>query len=95
MIQAASGLAMLQAEVGDRPAYVANVICDKIVAMTAASAVSMALFYRERTGIGQNLQVPMFETMVNFLLPEHWMGMTFEPPLGPVSYTHLTLPTKA
>ncbi|MBH64346.1 MAG: CoA transferase [Alphaproteobacteria bacterium] len=86
MIQAASGLAMLQAEVGDRPAYVANVICDKIVAMTAASAVSMALFHRERNGFGQNLQVPMFETMVNFLLPEHWMGMTFEPPLGPPGY---------
>ncbi len=86
MIQAASGLAMLQAEVSDRPAYVANVICDKIVAMTAASAVSMALFHRERNGVGQNLQVPMFETMVNFLLPEHWMGMTFEPPLGPPGY---------
>lgn len=94
MIQAASGLAMLQAEVGDRPAYVANVICDKIVAMTAASAVSMALFYRERTGIGQNLQVPMFETMVNFLLPEHWMGMTFEPPLGPSGYGRVLSPSR-
>ncbi len=94
MIQAASGLAMLQAEVGDRPAYVANVICDKIVAMTAASAVSMALFYRERTGIGQNRQVPMFETMVNFLLPEHWMGMTFEPPLGPSGYGRVLSPSR-
>ena len=86
MIQAASGLAMLQAEVGDRPAYVANVICDKIVAMSAANAVAMALFHRERTGRGQRVEVPMFETMVNFLLPEHWMGMTFEPPLGPAGY---------
>ncbi len=86
MIQAASGLAMLQAEVGDRPAYVANVICDKIVALSAANAVTMALFHRERTGRGQRVEVPMFETMVNFLLPEHWMGMTFEPPLGPAGY---------
>ena len=86
MIQAASGVAMLQAEVGDRPAYVANVMCDKIVAMSAAGAVAMALFHRERTGRGQRVEVPMFETMVGFLLPEHWMGMTFEPPLGPAGY---------
>ena len=86
MIQAASGLAMLQAEIGDRPAYVANAMCDKIVGLAAAGAVSMALFHREKTGVGQNIEVPMFETMVNFLLPEHWMGMTFEPPLGPAGY---------
>ncbi len=86
MIQAASGLAMLQAGPAGRPAYVANVICDKIVALSAAGAVAMALFHRERTGRGQRIEVPMFETMVGFLLPEHWMGMTFEPPLGPPGY---------
>jgi crotonobetainyl-CoA:carnitine CoA-transferase CaiB-like acyl-CoA transferase len=86
MIQAASGLAMLQGAIGDQPAYVANAVCDKIVGMAAASAVSMALYHREKTGVGQNIEVPMFETMVNFLLPEHWMGMTFEPPLGHAGY---------
>ena len=86
MIQAASGLAMLQGAIGDQPAYVANAVCDKIVGMAAASAVSMALYHREKTGVGQNIEVPMFETMVNFLLPEHWMGMTFEPPLGKAGY---------
>ena len=86
MIQAASGLAMLQGAIGDQPAYVANAVCDKIVGMAAAGAVSMALFHREKTGVGQSIEVPMFETMVNFLLPEHWMGMTFEPPLGKAGY---------
>jgi crotonobetainyl-CoA:carnitine CoA-transferase CaiB-like acyl-CoA transferase len=86
MIQAASGLAMLQGAIGEQPAYVANAVCDKIVGMAAASAVSMALFHREKTDVGQNIEVPMFETMVNFLLPEHWMGMTFEPPLGKAGY---------
>ena len=86
MIQAASGLAMLQGAIGEQPSYVANAVCDKIVGMAAASAVSMALFHREKTGVGQNIEVPMFETMVNFLLPEHWMGMTFEPPLGKAGY---------
>lgn len=86
MIQAASGLAMLQGAIGEHPAYVANAVCDKIVGMAAASAVSMALYRREKTGEGQNIEVPMFETMVNFLLPEHWMGMTFEPPLGKAGY---------
>jgi crotonobetainyl-CoA:carnitine CoA-transferase CaiB-like acyl-CoA transferase len=89
MIQAASGVAMLQAAVSDRPTYVANAMCDKIVGMAVVNAVTMALFHRVRTGTGQAIEVPMFETMVAFLTPEHMMGATFEPPLGPPGYARV------
>jgi crotonobetainyl-CoA:carnitine CoA-transferase CaiB-like acyl-CoA transferase len=42
----------------------------------------MALLHRERSGEGQQVDVPMLECMTAFNLLEHAAGMLFEPPLG-------------
>jgi crotonobetainyl-CoA:carnitine CoA-transferase CaiB-like acyl-CoA transferase len=41
-----------------------------------------ALFNRARGGGGQAIEVPMFETTVEFALIEHMMGFAFDPPLA-------------
>jgi crotonobetainyl-CoA:carnitine CoA-transferase CaiB-like acyl-CoA transferase len=51
--------------------------------------VLAALFRRERTGEGQEVEVPMFETMVSFAMAEHLWSMTFDPPMGPPGYVRL------
>ena len=41
-----------------------------------------ALFHRERTGEGQFVEVPMFESVTSFMMVEHLAGATFEPTAG-------------
>jgi len=88
-IQAVSGIAMLNEMVLGEPRYLPTVVCDKTTAMQVVSAVAAALYARERTGEGQEIEVPMFETMVYFTMAEHLWGMTFEPPIGGPGYTRL------
>ncbi len=86
IIQAGSGMAALQGKLADAPQYVAMAIADKTVALYVVYAIAMALFHRERTGAGQAVEVPMFESMVSFAMVEHLFGHTFEPPLGGTGY---------
>jgi len=88
-IQSISGIAMLNKMVLGEPRYLPTVVADKTTAITAVYAVLAALFHRERTGEGQEVEVPMFETMVSFVMAEHLWGMTFEPPMGPPGYVRL------
>ncbi len=89
-IQAASGVAWLQGDAGaSAPQYVKTVMADKVVALYVANAISSALFARERSGLGQAVEVPMFECMVSFLAVEHLAGKTFVPPEGGTGYSRL------
>jgi crotonobetainyl-CoA:carnitine CoA-transferase CaiB-like acyl-CoA transferase len=92
VIQGESGLAALNGGVGGEPRYVPMAVCDKICGYVLASAVSMALFHRERTGEGQEIHVPMLETMVAFNLVDHlWHGVLAEPEKG-LGYPRMLTP---
>jgi crotonobetainyl-CoA:carnitine CoA-transferase CaiB-like acyl-CoA transferase len=84
IIQAMCGLASLQGwDDEDGPHYVNTIFADKTVGYAIASAVGMALYERERSGLGQAIEVPMFETMVSFTMIEHMAGETYcHPPKG-------------
>ena len=88
-IQSASGIAMLNKMVLGEPRYLPTVIADKTTALGVVYAVTAALYHRERTGVGQELEVPMYESMVYYTMAEHLWGMTFEPPIGTAGYTRL------
>lgn len=90
VIQGASGFASTQARLAGEPQYVASAIADKTAGIGAVAAVLAALYSRDRTGAGQEVEVPMFETMVSFLLLEHLYGKVFDPPLGEATYPRVT-----
>ncbi|NGM86460.1 CoA transferase [Parapusillimonas sp. SGNA-6] len=94
IIQALSGLADLQGRNSGAPSYVNTIVADKVAGLALASAIPMALYERERSGLGQSIEVPMFETLVAFTLVEHLSGHTFVPPLGPMGYSRVLSPQR-
>jgi len=83
VIQCASGVAGTFEKSGGTPRFVPLVMSDHITGLVTAQAIGFALYRRTRTGVGESIEVPMFETMAAFVLREHMGSMTFEPPLGP------------
>ena len=93
-IQAECGLPAVQKELTGDATYVATIMADKVTGLTALYATMMALFHRERTGEGQEVEVSMFETMASFMLVEHANGAIFDPPLGPAIYPRTVAPNR-
>jgi crotonobetainyl-CoA:carnitine CoA-transferase CaiB-like acyl-CoA transferase len=91
LIQGMSGMAMLNAGADGAPRYVPSVIVDKLTGQMLASMIGMALFHRERSGEGQEVHVPMLETMLSFLLVEHMWGAVFDRELG-LGYPRMLTP---
>jgi crotonobetainyl-CoA:carnitine CoA-transferase CaiB-like acyl-CoA transferase len=85
-IQAECGLLVVQEMLTGEANFVGTIMADKVAGLTALYATVMALFHRERTGEGQEVEVGMFETMASFMLVEHANGAMFNPPLGPAHY---------
>lgn len=89
VIQAVSGLADMASWTGGEPAFMPSIIADKVSALHISYAVSAALFRKERSGVGDHIEVPMAELMASFNLVEHLNGHTLEPKEEPFSYQRL------
>jgi crotonobetainyl-CoA:carnitine CoA-transferase CaiB-like acyl-CoA transferase len=89
-IQGASSMAWFQGGDEGPPRYVKTVAADKVAALWVIQSIAMALYHRERSGAGQSVEVPMFETVSAFMLVEHLAGRAFVPPIGPAGYNRVT-----
>lgn len=87
LIQGMTAIPWLTLRAGaDVPRYAPVILADRMVGLQLATAITSALFHRERTGLGQRVDVPMFEGMLSVVLPEHLVGKLFSPALGPEGY---------
>lgn len=87
LIQGMCGIPWLSGQAtGEKPRYAPMVLVDRVVGLQLCNAITAALFYRERTGIGQRVDVPMFEGMLSIVLGEHLAGRLYEPSTAPSGY---------
>ncbi|AOZ08956.1 CaiB/BaiF CoA transferase family protein [Cupriavidus malaysiensis] len=95
LIQAATGLPQaVAAGTGGLPRYLPITIADRSVGLYAFGVISAALYAQARTGKGQRVDVPMFETMVPYVMGDHLYGETFVPPQGGFGYPRLLSPER-
>ena len=100
IIQGSGGFAALYQMATGEPRYLPMVVADRTVGLIAVQMILMALYHREKTGHGQEIELPMFENLVKATLEEHMYLKTFVPPLGEVGDPRLIdpqsrpLPTK-
>ncbi|MGW1723323.1 CaiB/BaiF CoA transferase family protein [Streptomyces sp. NPDC002306] len=85
-VQAASGLVDIADRALGAPLYLPSILADKVSGLTIVYSVLAALLYRDRTGHGQQIEIPMADTLIAFNLVEHLAGHTFEPATGPTGY---------
>lgn len=94
LMQAAAGIAGLFGEIDGKPRYAPVNICDRTVGLYLANAITAALYARTKTGIGQAIEVPMLETMVQFVLGDHMAGHAYQPPIDSMGYRRLKATTR-
>lgn len=93
-VQAISGAAALMSHVdGDpQPRNIPNLISDKTTGLHLVYSVLAALLHRERTGSGQQIEIPMYESTVSYLMAENLGGAVWEPSRGPMGYPRTAHP---
>jgi len=95
LLQGGSALSHLMGRAGDgTPRYVPTALADRVVGLSAVGAILASLLHRDRSGRGQRVDIPMFETMVGFVLGDHLGGLTYEPPLDQGGYARHMSPDR-
>jgi crotonobetainyl-CoA:carnitine CoA-transferase CaiB-like acyl-CoA transferase len=94
IIQASAGICGIFAAIDGAPRYAPVNLCDRVAGLYVVISILAALQYRTRTGEGQFVEVPMFESLAQFVLADHSGGRTFAPPIGEVGYKRLLSRTR-
>jgi crotonobetainyl-CoA:carnitine CoA-transferase CaiB-like acyl-CoA transferase len=94
VVQAATGVADMMARLHGEPTLVPSIFADKVCGLMLGHAVLAALLHRQRTGVGQHVELPMVDAMRSFMLVEHGAAAIAEPPVGPVGYQRILTPER-
>jgi crotonobetainyl-CoA:carnitine CoA-transferase CaiB-like acyl-CoA transferase len=86
VVQALCGQVALQGALTGTPSYVALPMADLTCGLFALGGILSALYRRQVTGEGDEVEVRMYDSMASFTLSPHLSGHSFSPPLSPPIY---------
>lgn len=89
IIQAGTGFAALQSVIDGEPRFVPTIVADKTTSQAFLAAILAALVETGRSGKGQEIEVPMYETLVANIMVEHMFGESFSPSIGSPGYKRI------
>jgi len=75
VLQAMCGLMSVNGDPASGPTRIGVPIVDHLTGYTAQSGILLALYHRARTGLGQRVEVTLFDTALSLLVPHaaNWM----------------------
>ena len=84
LVQSVSGAIMTSGKNSDGPVALGTALCDQVNAYNCVYAMLAALFYREKTGIGQEIKTNLLSSAIAFQMQDFFsiqnMGIHFERP---------------
>lgn len=84
LVQSVSGAIMASGKKSDGPVAIGTALCDQVNALNCVYAILAALYYREKTGIGQEIQTNLLSSAIAFQMQDYFtiqnMGVQFERP---------------
>lgn len=80
IVQSAAGLTSAMQYLTGHPTCFPSLVADKICGLVIVNSVLAAVIARGRTGKGQEINIPMVDTLFAFNMLEHLAGNTFVPP---------------
>ena len=84
LVQSVSGAIMTSGKQSDGPVAIGTALCDQVNGLNAVYAILAALYYREKTGKGQEIKTNLLSSAIAFQMQDYFtiqnLGQTFRRP---------------
>jgi crotonobetainyl-CoA:carnitine CoA-transferase CaiB-like acyl-CoA transferase len=90
LVQSVSGAIMTSGRKTDGPVAIGTALCDQVNALNSVYAILAALYYREKTGEGQQIKTNLLSSAIAFQMQDFFainnMGVRFERPSSSIGH---------
>ncbi len=84
LVQSVSGAIMTSGKKSDGPVAIGTALCDQVNGLNSVYAILAALYYREKTGKGQEIKTNLLSSAISFQMQDYFtiqnLGTAFERP---------------